>query len=85
VKGGRDFSNIHNRVGEAEKSHQKARADGFTECWTIVNVDRTNFNQAKRESPTTNRFYRLSDLLDQSTEQYSDFRDRIQALTGVRS
>jgi hypothetical protein len=85
VKGGRDFSNIHNRVGEAEKSHQKARADGFTECWTIVNVDRTNFNQAKRESPSTNRFYRISDLLDQSTDQYSDFKDRIQALTGVRS
>ncbi len=85
VKGGRDFSNIHNRVGEAEKSHQKARADGFTECWTIVNVDRTNFNQAKRESPSTNRFYRIRDLVDQSTEQYSDFRDRIQALTGVRS
>src|SRR4051812_16642998 len=25
VNGGRDLSNIHNRVGEAEKSHQKAR------------------------------------------------------------
>ena len=85
VKGGRDFSNIHNRVGEAEKSHQKARADGFTECWTIVNVDRTNFNQAKRESPSTDRFYRISDLLDQSSQHYGDFRDRIQALTGVRS
>lgn len=85
VKGGRDFSNIHNRVGEAEKSHQKARADGFTECWTIVNVDRTNFEQAKRESPSTNRFYRIKDLLDQSSDQYRDFRDRIQALTGVRS
>lgn len=23
VKGGTDFSNIHNRVGEAEKSHQR--------------------------------------------------------------
>jgi len=85
VKGGRDFSNIHNRVGEAEKSHQKARADGFTECWTVVNVDRTNFEQAKRESPSTDRFYTISDLLDQSSQIYCDFRDRIQALTGVRS
>jgi hypothetical protein len=51
VKGGRDFSNIHNRVGEAEKSHQKARLAGFNECWTIVNVDRTDLDQAKRESP----------------------------------
>lgn len=83
VKGGRDFSNIHNRVGEAEKSHQKARASGFTECWTIVNVDRTDFEKAKRESPSTDRFYRISDLIDQNSEPYLDFRDRIQALTGT--
>lgn len=85
VKGGRDFSNIHNRVGEAEKSHQKARAAGFTECWTIINVDRTNLEQARQESPSTNRFYRLSDLLDQASEGYKDFQDRIQALTGIAS
>jgi len=56
VKGGTDFSNIHNRVGEAEKSHQKAKADGYVECWTIVNVDRIDMDMAKRESPSTNRF-----------------------------
>ncbi|HEY1245399.1 MAG TPA: XcyI family restriction endonuclease [Hyphomicrobiaceae bacterium] len=85
VKGGRDFSNIHNRVGEAEKSHQKARAAGFTECWTIVNVDRTDLEKARRESPSTNRFFRLSDLLDQSSDSYRDFHDRVQALTGIAS
>jgi hypothetical protein len=83
VKGGRDFSNIHNRVGEAEKSHQKARVAGFTECWTIVNVDRTDVEKARRESPSTNRFFRLSELLDQTSESYRDFRDRIQALAGI--
>jgi hypothetical protein len=85
VKGGRDFSNIHNRMGEAEKSHQKARVAGFTECWTIVNVDRTDLEKAKRESPSTNRFFRLSDLLDQGSEAYRDFHDRVQALTGIAS
>ena len=83
VKGGRDFSNIHNRIGEAEKSHQKACAAGYTECWTIVNVDRTDLHQARRESPSTDRFYRLSDLLDRASEGYRDFQDRIQALTGI--
>jgi hypothetical protein len=29
-----DFSNIHNRIGEAEKSHQKARQTGYTEVAT---------------------------------------------------
>jgi hypothetical protein len=38
VKGGTDFSNIHNRLGEAEKSHQKAKGEGFTQFWTVVNV-----------------------------------------------
>jgi len=79
----RDFSNIHNRVGEAEKSHQKARVAGFTECWTIVNADRADLEQARQESPSTNRFYRLSDLLDPNSEVYQDFHDRIQALTGI--
>ena len=38
VKSGTDVSNIHNRIGEAEKSHQKARQRGFTECWTVVTL-----------------------------------------------
>lgn len=29
VKGGSDFSNIHNRIGGAEKSHQKVRQAGY--------------------------------------------------------
>jgi hypothetical protein len=53
VKAGADFSNVHNRIGEAEKSHQKARLAHFTECWTIVNVDRTDMAKAKSESPST--------------------------------
>jgi hypothetical protein len=28
IKGGKDYSNIHNRIGEAEKSHQKAKKEG---------------------------------------------------------
>ena len=50
VKGGQDYSNIHNRVGEAEKSHQKAKKDGYVECWTVVNVDRIDMNGTKRIS-----------------------------------
>lgn len=35
IKGGRDYSNIHNRIGEAEKSHQKAKDLGFHYFWKI--------------------------------------------------
>jgi hypothetical protein len=51
VKSGTDVSNIHNRIGEAEKSHQKARQRGFTECWTVVNVGRLDLVKARSESP----------------------------------
>jgi len=85
VKGGTDFSNIHNRVGEAEKSHQKAKADGYVECWTVVNVDRIDMEMARRESPSTNRFYRLSALKSSTGGEYEDFKNRILALTGIKN
>jgi len=36
VKGGTDVSNAHNRAGEAEKSHTKAKGKGFRDFWTII-------------------------------------------------
>jgi len=83
IKGGTDFSNIHNRIGEAEKSHQKARQAGFVECWTIVNVDKIDMDMAHRESPSTNRFYRISQIASGAGEEFKDFARRITALTGI--
>lgn len=83
VKAGSDFSNIHNRIGEAEKSHQKAKANGYVECWTVVNVDKIDMDMAKKESPSTNRFYRISDLIAATGADYDDFRDRIISLTSI--
>jgi hypothetical protein len=85
VKGGKDFSNIHNRVGEAEKSHQKAKQSGYVECWTVVNVDRIDIDMAKRESPSTNTFYLLSSLQAAKGTEYQDFKDHIISLTGIRT
>jgi len=85
IKGGTDFSNIHNRIGEAEKSHQKAKANGFVECWTVINVDRFNVTTARQESPTTNRFYLLSGIINEDSNEFQNFRDRLIALTGIRS
>ncbi len=83
VKSGTDFSNIHNRIGEAEKSHQKARQAGFVECWTIVNVDNIDLEMASRESPSTNRFYRISELKRGEGDEFRDFRSRILSLVGI--
>jgi hypothetical protein len=83
IKGGTDYSNIHNRIGEAEKSHQKAKAQGFAECWTIINVDRIDTATLQKESPSTNRFYRLSQIIHDAGDEYRDFESRVRSLTGI--
>jgi len=83
IKGGTDFSNIHNRIGEAEKSHQKAKAQGYVECWTIINVDRSDMSILKNETPSTNRFYRLSQIVSSSGSEFKDFESRVRSLTGI--
>ena len=85
IKAGRDFSNIHNRIGEAEKSHQKARQAGYVECWTVVNVDNVDIAMARKESPSTNRFYKISDMIAASSPEYQDFKDRLISLAGIAS
>jgi len=83
VKAGTDPSNIHNRIGEAEKSHQKAKRDGYKERWTVVNVDRMDMDKAKQESPSTDRFYLLSDLEGGRGAEFRDFEESIIALIGI--
>jgi hypothetical protein len=38
IKGGTDKANAYNRGGEAEKSHQGAKANGYIACWTIIHT-----------------------------------------------
>jgi len=83
IKSGTDVSNIHNRIGEAEKSHQKARQRGFTECWTVVNVARLDMVKARGESPSTDRFYSLAALSLRTGDEYDDFRRRVLSLTAI--
>lgn len=85
IKSGTDVSNIHNRIGEAEKSHQKARQRGFTECWTVVNVGRLDMVKARGESPSTDRFYSLASLVTRAGDEYDDFRRRVMSLTSIPS
>ncbi|MFC3193216.1 XcyI family restriction endonuclease [Marinicella sediminis] len=85
VKGGKDISNIHNRIGEAEKSHRKAKSDGYVECWTVINVDQIDLNLLKKESPTTNQFFRINHLNNFNSDEFKKFRNSILSLTGIRS
>ena len=85
IKGGADKSNIWNRLGEAEKSHQSAKQRGFVEFWTIYNVPDLDLPKAKEKSSTTTRFYSLLQLTDRKSDAFVDFRDRLISLVGIRA
>lgn len=85
IKGGADKSNIWNRLGEAEKSHQSAKQRGFVEFWTIYNVPDLDQAKAKEKSPTTTRLYSLIELSDQTSDAFLDFRDRLISLVGIKA
>lgn len=82
IKGGTDSSNIHNRLGEAEKSHQKARQMGFFEFWTIIRVD-IDYKIAKQESPTTSHFFHLDYIKKPDSPEHKKFRDLLCSLLGI--
>jgi hypothetical protein len=82
IKGGTDASNIHNRLGEAEKSHQKARQRGFFEFWTIVRVD-VDREHAARETPTTSHFFHIDRVRDAAGSEHRLFRDLLCSIIGI--
>ena len=71
IKGGADYANIHNRVGEAEKSHQKARNDSAQDCWTVIDLNRADMTILRCESPTTREWLNVNDVLNQSGPGWS--------------
>lgn len=83
VKGGGDASNVHNRLGEAEKSHLKAKNLGCTDLWTILRVDVVDA-AAQRGSPTTTRFFNLDRILNHRTREFRDFREEFCSRIGIR-
>ncbi|MCX6679240.1 MAG: XcyI family restriction endonuclease [Methanothrix sp.] len=83
IKGGKDKSNIHNRIGEAEKSHQKAKGKNFFEFWTMLRVD-LDYAHAKQESPTTTRFFNIDHIQDPNNEEYQLFRDLLSSLLSIQ-
>ncbi len=83
IKGGTDKSNAHNRAGEAEKSHQKAKRDGFRDFWTIISKTGLNIEKLKDESPTTNSWFDVAEVLGREGEDWDEFRSRFADATGI--
>ncbi len=77
IKGGDDFANIHNRLGEAEKSHIVAREKGYEERWTVIAVEQIGRDEAKARTPSTTRLFHLPQLEDPNSEEYDEFNQAL--------
>jgi hypothetical protein len=88
MKGGTDVSNIWNRIGEAEKSHSKAKGKGFNERWTVTRVDLNSdpimLKKAREQSASTTRFFFLDRIADSTTPEAMSFRQVLGSMMGVK-
>jgi hypothetical protein len=83
VKGGTDASNAHNRAGEAEKSHRKAKQQGFKDFWTLISKKGVELSKLQRGSPTTNEWFDVTELLTQKGQDWEDFRQKLSLAVGI--
>jgi len=83
IKGGKDISNIHNRIGEAEKSHRKAKGDGYSQFWTIIKVD-IDYEVLHKESPTTTKFFHLDRIQQPDSAEFEEFTRRLSSLLNIK-
>ena len=83
VKGGTDVSNAHNRAGEAEKSHLKAKKKGFRDFWTIISKHGLELAKLKQESQTTTEWFDVTALLARKGEDWEAFQARLAGAVGI--
>jgi hypothetical protein len=83
IKGGSDRSNAHNRAGEAEKSHQKAKRRDFRDFWTIIAKAGLDVAKLREESPTTTSWYDVTQVLGRQGEDWKAFRSRLCGEIGI--
>lgn len=86
IKGGQDVANVHNRAGEAEKSHQKAKKDGWLETWTViylVGLQKEQREKLNTESPSTDSWFDVNEVCAQSGLTYVKFKKEIKQRIGL--
>ena len=83
IKGGTDKSNAHNRAGEAEKSHQKAKHEGFRDFWTIIAKKGLDISKLRAESPTTTSWFDVAHVLGRQGEDWDEFSSRMADVVGI--
>jgi XcyI restriction endonuclease len=83
IKGGTDVSNAHNRAGEAEKSHRKAKKQDFRDYWTVISLAGVDPSMLQQESPTTNSWFDVAQVLARDGNDWKEFRSRFAGAVGI--
>lgn len=74
IKGGEDASNAHNRAGEAEKSHLKAKIAGYRHCWTIMVMQGISRTRLQSETPSSKEIFEASEVIERSGTDWERLR-----------
>lgn len=82
IKGGVDSSNAHNRAGEAEKSHIKARQQGFDHRWTVMMMKGLDRQRLQEETPSSTELFEASEVMGQLGSDWDDFRQKFAEIIG---
>ncbi|HYS36381.1 MAG TPA: XcyI family restriction endonuclease [Pseudonocardiaceae bacterium] len=83
IKGGTDNSNVHNRAGEAEKSHRKAHQAGAQKFWTVIFLTGVDRNVLCGESPTTREWFDLEEVLAEAGADWQRLVDLTISAMGI--
>ncbi len=74
IKGGEDARNAHNRAGEAEKSHLKAKIAGYRHRWTIMVMQEVNRARLQSETPSSTEIFEASEVIERSGSDWEKLR-----------
>lgn len=85
IKGGTDQSNAHNRAGEAEKSHLKAKRKGFRDFWTLITKASGKERGLSADSPTTRHWFDIAQILNREGEDWTKFQSQLCGELGIEA
>jgi hypothetical protein len=83
IKGGSDRSNVYNRGGEAEKSHQSAKQRGYGRCWTIIELSGVDVGKLYNGSKSTDEWFDAPQIMGMQGSDWDQFVIRIKGELGL--
>jgi hypothetical protein len=82
IKGGSDASNAHNRAGEAEKSHIKAKIAGYIHRWTVIRMGGVDRQRIQSETPSSTAVFEAEAIIKRDGVDWEEFQENLSRLIG---